>query len=713
IIIFDGALASGEVLATEDALRGKYALANGTAPLAPLNPAASGARITWSESVGAKSYKVLRSTGAGGPFTMIAENLVASEYTDPSPVGGQSNFYQIVATNGIGSSSPSATVEGILPPLPANGPVLVNEIHYNGLNNAVPSDFLELYNFSTSAADVSGWRLSSGIDYVFPASTVIPAGGYLVVAQDPATVQALWGVTAIGPYSKSLSSDGDTIRLRNAADAIVSEVTYSSGFPWPSAANGEGASAELVNPTLDPTKGSSWRSSTTTLTKLSGEVATPGSQNLQFKLNPAPNIEQVSHTPSQPAGNAPITVTARLSDASGIASAQLSYQVVAPGNYIPAQLPLPIVNHNIDTSQPLPDNPSFEDPANWTSLPMVDNGTNGDVTAGDGLYTAIIPGQAHRSLVRYRVSATDSTGVSARAPFLDDQSRNFALFVYNGVPDYQGVPSSTLTTLPVYQFLSRKADYDQCVAYNTADQLTGNTPGWTFENWEAAMVFDGVVYDHIKFRLHGGNGRYYHKGKRGFRFFFNKGYDFQNRDNDGELSPTKWNSITAENCWENRGTLTYSLNEMVNFYLWRKIGVPAPGSNWGHFRTITTAAEQSDAYHGDFWGLMMIHEDYDSNFLDSHELEKGNIYKLTRDATDGASQQRYQAAGAVSDGSDHYNIYANLTPDKDDAFVKRYVNLQKWSTYHALCHAVRHYDYWPTGDNNGAYYFQPDYTDQT
>lgn len=713
IIIFDGALTSTEVVATEDALRGKYALSSGTAPLSPLNPSANGARLAWSESVGAKSYKVLRSGTAGGTFTMIAENLTNSEYIDPSPLPGQSNFYQIVATNTVGASAPSSTVEGILPVLPANGPVLINEIHYNGLNNALPSDFVELYNFSTTPADISGWRLSSGIDYVFPASTVIPAGGYLVIAQDPATVQVLWGATAIGPYSKSLSSDGDTIRLRNAADMIVSEVVYSSGFPWPSAANGEGASAELVNPTLDPTKGSSWRSSVTTLNKLSGEVTSPGSQNFQFKLNPAPNIEDVSHLPQLPAGGAPIKITARLSDANGITGAQLSYQVVAPGNHLPAQLPLPIVNHNIDTSQPLPDNPAFENPANWTTIPMVDNGTNGDAVSGDGIYTGIIPGQAHRSLVRYRVTVTDSTAVSARAPFLDDQSRNFALFVYNGVPDYQGVPSATLTKLPVYQFLTRKADYDQCVAYNAADQLTGNTPGWTFENWEATMVFDGVVYDHIKYRLHGGNGRYYFKSKRGFRFFFNKGYDFQNRDNDGELLPTKWNSLTTENCWENRGTLTYSLNEMVNFYLWRKIGIPAPRSNWGHFRTVTTADEQPDAFHGDFWGLIMIHEDYDSNFLDSHELEKGNLYKLTRDATDGASQQRYQAAGAVSDGSDHYNIYANLTPDKDDAFVKRYVNVQKWSTYHALCHAVRHYDYWPTGDNNGAYYFAPDYTDQT
>lgn len=713
IIVFEGALTATEAVATEDALRGKYGMTNGTAPLAPANPAANGARVSWSESIGAKTYKVLRSSSASGPFTLIASNLTSGEYIDPSPLSGTSGFYQVVAVNAVGSSAASATVEGVSPTLPANGHVLINEIHYNGLDNAVHSDFIELYNFNNTATDISGWALSSGVDFTFPAGTVIAPGGYLVVAESPATVQAIWGATALGPYDKSLSSDGETVRLKNAAGTVISEVNYSSGFPWPCAANGDGASMELINPTLDATKGSSWRSSVTPTTELTGEIASPGSQNYQFKLNAPPNIEQVAHTPQQPVANAPITVTARLSDANGITSAQLAYQVVAPGNFIPAHLPIPIANHNIDTSQALPVNPDFENAANWTTVTLLDNGTNGDATAGDGIYTAVIPGQAHRSLVRYRVTATDSTGISVRAPFADDESKNFAVFVYSGVPDYQGVPASTLKTLPVYQFLTRKADYDQCVAYNSADQLTGNTPAWTFENWEAAMVFDGVVYDHIKFRLHGGNGRYNFTSKRGMRFFFNKGYDFQNRDNDGELLPTKWNSITAENCWENRGTLTYCLNEMVNFYLWRKIGIPAPRANWGHFRTITTAAEQSDAYHGDFWGLIMIHEDYDRRFLDSQDLEKGNLYKLTRDATDGESQQRYQAPDAVSDSSDHHNIFANLTTDKDAAFVNRYVNFKKWSTYHALCQAVRHYDYWPTGDNNAAYYFQPDFTDQT
>ncbi len=713
IIVYEGALTSGEQLAEEDALRGKYGLAGGTAPVAPINVAAAGARVTWNESTGAKTYKIFRSGSPSGPFVLLAESLINSGFVDPSPLPNQPNYYQMVAVNGVGSSAPSATAEGISPTLPASGPVLINEIHYNGLDNAVHSDFVELYNFSAVPADISGWQLASGIEFTFPAGTVIPAGGYLVVAQDPATVQALWGATALGPYAKSLGSDGETIRLRNPSNAVVSEVSYLSGFPWPCAANGDGASAELVNPNLDATKGSSWRSSFTPTGAAGGEVASPGSQNHQFKLNPAPNIEQVAHLPLQPASGAPITVTARISDSDGVGGAQLSYQTVAPGNHIPAYLPIPIVNHNIDTSVPRPANPAFEDPANWSSVTMRDDGTGGDVTANDGLFTAVIPGQAHRTLVRYRVTATDTTEISVRAPFADDESKNFAVFVYNGVPDYQGIPAATLKTLPVYQFLTRKADHDQCVAYNNADQLTGNTPGWTFENWEATLVFDGVVYDHIKYRLHGGNGRYYHTSKRGMRFFFNKGYDFQNRDNDGNLSPTKWNSLTTENCWENRGTLTYSLNEAVNFHLWNQIGIPSPLANWGHFRTITTAAEQADAYHGDFWGLIFIHEDYDRRFIDSHELEKGNVYKLTRDATDGASQQRYQAPDAVSDGSDHYNIFANLNAGRDDAFVNRYVHLNKWSYYHALCQAVRHYDYWPTGDNNAAYYFQPDFTGQT
>ena len=50
-------------------------------------------------------------------------------------------------------------------------------------------------------------------------------------------------------------------------------------------------------------------------------------------------------------------------------------------------------------------NPEFENPANWITIPMTDSGGSLVETAGDGVFTAFIPGQPHRTLVRYRITA--------------------------------------------------------------------------------------------------------------------------------------------------------------------------------------------------------------------------------------------------------------------------------------------------------------------
>jgi hypothetical protein len=592
--------------------------------------------------------------------------------------------------------------------------VVINEIHYNGVDNTVRNEFIELFNNTATAQDLTGWRLSGAIDYLFPAGTSIAPGGFLLIAQDPPTIQARFAKTALGPWDGSLSSEGETIRLRNASDAVVSEVDYQVGFPWPVVADGDGTTMELIHPSLDPGLGSSWRPAVIPSPTATSDTASPGAQNLQFSTTAPPAIRQVVATPAQPAANVPIVVTARVTDPDGVASVQLQYQIVTAGNFVPATLPKPIVNNNIDTSTPLSPNPAFE--TNWLPVAMNDDGINGDVLGGDGIYTGTIPGQAHRTLVRYRITVTDNPGASVRVPYSDDLSRNFAVFVYNGVPDYQGTPSATLTLLPTYHFLTRKVDYDQCVAYNSQHRLTPNTPGWTWENWEAAFVYEGKVYDHVMYRLHGANGRYQASGtggaqtsKRSFKFIFNKGLYFQGRDHDGELYPTEWKTMVTENCWENRATYTFSLNEMISNYLWNQLGIPSPLGNWAHFRTIMQTAEQPDAWRGDFWGLMYVHEDYDSLFLDAHELPSGNLYKLTKDNISGVSQQRYQAPFAPKDGSDHDQLQNNLRGTSTPAFITGRVNLDLWARYHAFSEAIRHYDYWPNGDNNAAYYFYPDY----
>lgn len=613
---------------------------------------------------------------------------------------------RVRSTNAAGLSVEQAFTLAVAA-APAGG-VVINEILYNGQSNVVRDDFVELYNNTGSAVDLSGWQLAGGVSYTFPGGATLPAGGYVVVAEDPSTIQSTWGVAALGPYSGGLSSDGETLTLKNAGGAKVCEVDYTPRFPYPSGANGNGGSMELINPSLDPSLGGSWRSAIFPSVSTVADVASPGARNLQFAGNAAPAVRNVSASPAQPVASAPTVIAAKVTDPDGVASVQLQYQIVPPGSFLPATMPNAIVNHLIvGADSPLPANPAFEAAANWITVPMNDDGLNGDAHGGDDIYTATLPGQPNRTLVRYRIVAADNPGNSIRTPYVDDNSRNFAYFVYNGVPDYQGVPAATLTLLPNYHFLTRAADYNQCVAYDAASQLTGNTSSWNYENWEAAIVYDGVVYDHVLYRLHGANGRYYYAGKRAFRWFFNKGYEFQARDNEGKLFAQPWRHVVTENLWENRGTLTYSMNENLNFYLWNQIGVPAPNAAMINFRLLDNAQEQPDAWHGDYWGLMFVHEDYEKNFLDAHNLDKGNLYKLTRDGVSGVSQQRYQAPDAVTDGSDHDTIYSQLNGASTPAFITAHVNMAEYNYYHALAEAVRHYDYWPSGDNNGAYYFDP------
>jgi len=51
---------------------------------------------------------------------------------------------------------------------------------------------------------------------------------------------------------------------------------------------------------------------------------------------------------------------------------------------------------------------------------MHDDGVNGDAVAGDDVYSVLLPPQANRTLVRYRITCADLLGASHRAPFADE-----------------------------------------------------------------------------------------------------------------------------------------------------------------------------------------------------------------------------------------------------------------------------------------------------
>lgn len=520
----------------------------------------------------------------------------------------------------------------------------------------------------------------------------------------------------------SLSNEGETLRLTDANGARVDEVAYKPEFPWPVGAAGGGLSMQLIHPSLDNSLGGSWRSS----------APTPGAQNAVFAPNAPPQIRQVAHFPEQPTSSQPVLVSAKITDPDGVASVSLLYQTVAPGNYVPAWLPLAPATLLATPNAPLAANPAFEDPANWLTLPMNDAGLDGDAAAGDGIFSATVPAQPNRTLLRYRIAAADTLAASVRVPYADDPSLNFACFCYDGVPDWTAAtrsvhpdgaghiyPAAELATLPLHTLVTRNADLLQCYAYaslgNSSWQIPkSNTDARSAFNWEGAFVSDGVVYDHIRYRLRQANDRYYGNGKRSMRFRFNDGHHFQARDENGDKLPYKWSKLNTGKMSRFGGGTEYGIREIANSRLWRLFGVDTPVYYHAHMRVIDGTDEAPSGadgqYHGDFFGLAMFYEDFDGAFLDNRKLPKGNIYKWKDGITNAADLQQYQARDSVADYSDFTTLKSQLLPARDETWLRANVDWDQWYHYHAICEAIRHYDFgWQsTHWKNRGWYLMPD-----
>lgn len=387
--------------------------------------------------------------------------------------------------------------------------VVINEIHYDPADNIKRVEFVELHNAGAQPVDLSGWRFEDGVDFLFPSGASIAPGGYFVVAQNAAAFQTQFGFAPHGVFTGELKNSGEKLQLRNASAVSADEVNYAAGFPWPTGARGGGGSMELIHPALDNNLGGAWRASVVSPVPTANN-GTPRAQNSVFATNAPPAIRQVEHTPEQPTPDVLVTITAKVTDLEGVASVTLEYQLVAPGAYI----------RKTDATYA----------TNWTSVPMHDDGADGDLVAGDGTFSVVLPAslQTHRRLVRYRITVADNAGATLRVPYADDEQPNFAYFVYNGVPAWTGAlrptafagalatpaqtfPSTLLQSIPPYHLLANAADVTNS-QYNSASNDV---------EFAGAMIFEGVVYDHIQFKNRG-IGSTYVSGKNKWAFLFNR-----------------------------------------------------------------------------------------------------------------------------------------------------------------------------------------------
>ncbi|MFO1491348.1 MAG: lamin tail domain-containing protein [Kiritimatiellia bacterium] len=312
----------------------------------------------------------------------------------------------------------------------------------------------------------------------------------------------------LGPYAGKLANSGDSIRLRDAGGVTVDSVTYSSEFPWAMSANALGAQDRFtgLDSAASQYKGRSLQrvsvsaGSSDPANWLASPLSpgpTPGAAQAVTRAVPKPVVVSKSHAQTGDGAtlvlaSAAVTVRCTFSATTSLSGVQLEWFVDD-------------VNSTTETH---------------TTTAMTD--------LGGGGYSASIPGQAARSIVRYRFLANRGDGSEVVSPRADDPAIA-AVGASNAVQAWHGYfvyPSSGRTsTNPVYDALISTANLatittnaTQTPARVTAASASGlpRSVPWVAASapqWDGTVpaVFscNGVLYD-VRMRFHG--SRYHRSG---------------------------------------------------------------------------------------------------------------------------------------------------------------------------------------------------------
>ena len=182
---------------------GAATAASRTAFLAALNAAGSRTFVP----------ALARTAGATAP---AQDELVVDDFRVTRRVSGGALTWVGAATGGwrwfVGRCEPSG---GLTDPARFADPLYDGDLH----------DWVELHNDGAAAVDLGGWSLTDDAGqprkWLFPAGTLIPAGGHLVVICD--------GLTTPLPGARflhanfELSSSGEYLALRDASGSVASE----------------------------------------------------------------------------------------------------------------------------------------------------------------------------------------------------------------------------------------------------------------------------------------------------------------------------------------------------------------------------------------------------------------------------------------------------------------------------------------------------------
>ena len=326
--------------------------------------------------------------------------------------------------------------------------VVINEIMYHPASLSDEDEFIELYNSTTQTVDLSGWKLRKGVDYTFPAGTLLAPGAFAVVSPSPEAFLSHYGkMPVLGPYSGHLANDGETLELMDAAGNTADQVKYRDEEGWPVVADGLGPSLERIHPDMDSSFSQTWQAGP--------KGGTPGQVNQSAIPKPLPIVYNVRQTPAQPKSSETVHITGQVTHSRPV--------------------PQVLINYKPETATV------------FSQTMMWDDGKHQDGAAGDGTYAGEIPAFANGSIIEFFIEVKDDLNVAGRFP-LEAPSRRAFYLVDDAVYE---------ASLPLYRAVMRAAD----------NKLLRSRDPFSDDELDASFIFNNDMYYDVGLRFRGKGAR--------------------------------------------------------------------------------------------------------------------------------------------------------------------------------------------------------------
>jgi hypothetical protein len=132
--------------------------------------------LTWNPVGFASAYKVKRSTASGGPYGVIASNLVVTTYDDMAFTPGTTYYYRVSASNALGEGPDSATVSAT--PTNALPDVVVTAISWTPANPGVGSNVVFRATVRNQGSGPTPGGVVLGVGFSVNGSLVSWSGSY-------------------------------------------------------------------------------------------------------------------------------------------------------------------------------------------------------------------------------------------------------------------------------------------------------------------------------------------------------------------------------------------------------------------------------------------------------------------------------------------------------------------------------------------------------